>query len=199
MTDAIPSPTKPRRFSRECARGGLDGAAARRRRLGARYYRIVLPDGETLHAGLVSRGGARASCSAFSRAYRAVVEARVRARADRSTATRPCCSRTSATERSSTSCTRIARKACAGIAKAITLLVYFQQAGAVDINPPFTARLLLRRAGDDAGVLRREADGRRRERTLALKPLLRRLAENICATSVRSMSSRLSWPEYSHF
>ena len=63
--------------------------------------------------------------------------------------------------------------------KAITLLVYFQKAGAVDINPPFTGdfffnELEMSREFYFEKLMNAPADG-----TLALKPLLRRLADNI--------------------
>jgi aminoglycoside/choline kinase family phosphotransferase len=63
--------------------------------------------------------------------------------------------------------------------KAITLLVYFQKAGAVDINPPFTGdffdnELEMTREFFFEKLMGVPADG-----TLAVKPLLRRLADNI--------------------
>src|SRR5258705_7800248 len=63
--------------------------------------------------------------------------------------------------------------------KAITLLVYFQKAGAVDINPPFTGdfffnELEMTREFYVEKLMNVPADG-----TLALKPLLRKLADNI--------------------
>src|SRR3954447_1439737 len=63
--------------------------------------------------------------------------------------------------------------------KAITLLVYFQKAGAVDINPPFTGdfffnELEMSREFFFEKLMEVPADA-----TLAVKPLLRRLADNI--------------------
>ncbi len=63
--------------------------------------------------------------------------------------------------------------------KAVTLLVYFQRGGALDINPPFTADFF----GNELEMSRefyvQQLMGVEREKSLELNPLFRRLALNI--------------------
>jgi aminoglycoside/choline kinase family phosphotransferase len=63
--------------------------------------------------------------------------------------------------------------------KAITLLVYFQKAGAVDINPPFTGDFFFKELEMSREFFFERLMKVPAEETLALKPLLRRLADNI--------------------
>src|SRR5438105_1870316 len=63
--------------------------------------------------------------------------------------------------------------------KAITLLVYFQKAGAVDINPPFTGDFLFNELEMSREFYVEKLMGVTSEVSLALKPLLRKLADNI--------------------
>ena len=63
--------------------------------------------------------------------------------------------------------------------KAITLLVYFQKAGAVDINPPFTGDFFLNELEMSREFYVEKLMGANPEVSLALKPLLRKLADNI--------------------
>ena len=63
--------------------------------------------------------------------------------------------------------------------KAITLLVYFQKAGAVDINPPFTGDFFFNELEMSREFYFEKLMNVPAEDTLALKPLLRRLADNI--------------------
>jgi N-acetylmuramate 1-kinase len=63
--------------------------------------------------------------------------------------------------------------------KAITLLVYFQKAGAVDINPPFTGDFFFKELEMSREFFFEKLMSVAAENTLALKPLLRRLADNI--------------------
>src|SRR5437763_2574205 len=63
--------------------------------------------------------------------------------------------------------------------KAITLLVYFQKAGAVDINPPFTGDFFFNELEMSREFYVEKLMGVTSEVSLALKPLLRKLADNI--------------------
>src|SRR4051794_20254472 len=63
--------------------------------------------------------------------------------------------------------------------KAITLLVYFQKAGAVDINPPFTGDFFFNELEMSREFFFEKLMDVAPETTAALKPLLRRLANNI--------------------
>ena len=63
--------------------------------------------------------------------------------------------------------------------KAITLLVYFQKAGAVDINRPFTGDFFFNELEMSREFFFEKLMRVPAEDTLALKPLLRRLADNI--------------------
>lgn len=63
--------------------------------------------------------------------------------------------------------------------KAITLLVYFQKAGAVDINAPFTGDFFNNELEMSREFYVEKLMGVRPEVSLALKPLLRKLADNI--------------------
>src|SRR3954469_18601852 len=63
--------------------------------------------------------------------------------------------------------------------KAITLLVYFQKAGAVDINPPFTGDFFFNELEMSREFFFEKLMDVQAEATLAVKPLLRRLADNI--------------------
>jgi aminoglycoside/choline kinase family phosphotransferase len=63
--------------------------------------------------------------------------------------------------------------------KAITLLVYFQKAGAVDINPPFTGDFFFNELEMSREFYVEKLMDVTAEVALALKPLLRRLADNI--------------------
>jgi hypothetical protein len=63
--------------------------------------------------------------------------------------------------------------------KAITLLVYFQKAGAVDINPPFTGDFFFNELEMSREFFFEKLMNVRADDTLAVKPLLRRLADNI--------------------
>src|SRR4051812_37090318 len=63
--------------------------------------------------------------------------------------------------------------------KAITLLVYFQKAGAVDITPPFTGDFFFKELEMSREFFFERLMKVPAEDTLALKPLLRRLADNI--------------------
>ncbi|HEV7427975.1 MAG TPA: phosphotransferase [Thermoanaerobaculia bacterium] len=63
--------------------------------------------------------------------------------------------------------------------KAITLLVYFQKAGAVDINPPFTGDFFFNELEMSREFYFEKLMNVAPDATLALKPLLRRLADNI--------------------
>jgi aminoglycoside/choline kinase family phosphotransferase len=63
--------------------------------------------------------------------------------------------------------------------KAITLLVYFQKAGAVDINPPFTGDFFFNELEMSREFYVEKLMDVPPEVALALKPLLRRLADNI--------------------
>jgi len=63
--------------------------------------------------------------------------------------------------------------------KAITLLVYFQKAGAVDINPPFTGDFFFNELEMTREFFFEKLMAVASDRTLELKPLLRKLADNI--------------------
>src|SRR3954469_8394845 len=63
--------------------------------------------------------------------------------------------------------------------KAITLLVYFQKAGAVDINPPFTGDFFFNELEMSREFFFEKLMDVSADDTLAVKPLLRRLADNI--------------------
>ena len=63
--------------------------------------------------------------------------------------------------------------------KAITLLVYFQKAGAVDINPPFTGDFFFNELEMAREFYVEKLMGVGSDVSLALKPLLRKLADNI--------------------
>src|SRR5205085_8191200 len=63
--------------------------------------------------------------------------------------------------------------------KAITLLVYFQKAGAVDINPPFTGDFFFNELEMSREFYVEKLMGVTPDVSLALKPLLRKLADNI--------------------
>ncbi|HXG59646.1 MAG TPA: phosphotransferase [Thermoanaerobaculia bacterium] len=63
--------------------------------------------------------------------------------------------------------------------KAITLLVYFQKAGEVGINEPFTAEFFANELEMSREYYAERLMGLTRDRSLALRPILRNLAENI--------------------
>src|SRR5438067_5114282 len=63
--------------------------------------------------------------------------------------------------------------------KAITLLVYFQKAGAVDINPPFTGDFFFNELEMTREFFFEKLMNVPAADTLALKPLLRKLGDNI--------------------
>ena len=63
--------------------------------------------------------------------------------------------------------------------KAITLLVYFQKAGAVDTNPPFTGDFFFNELEMSREFYVEKLMGVPPEASLELKPLLRKLADNI--------------------
>jgi len=63
--------------------------------------------------------------------------------------------------------------------KAITLLVYFQKAGAVDINSPFTGDFFFNELEMSREFYVEKLMGVTSDVSLALKPLLRKLADNI--------------------
>src|SRR4051812_19913885 len=63
--------------------------------------------------------------------------------------------------------------------KAITLLVYFQKAGALDINPPFTGDFFFNELEMSREFFFEKLMDVSPEATLPVKPLLRRLADNI--------------------
>jgi aminoglycoside/choline kinase family phosphotransferase len=63
--------------------------------------------------------------------------------------------------------------------KAITLLVYFQKAGAVDTNPPFTGDFFFNELEMSREFYVEKLMGVPAEISLELKPLLRKLADNI--------------------
>jgi len=63
--------------------------------------------------------------------------------------------------------------------KAITLLVYFQKAGAVDTNPPFTGDFFFSELEMSREFYVEKLMGVPAEASLELKPLLRKLADNI--------------------
>jgi aminoglycoside/choline kinase family phosphotransferase len=63
--------------------------------------------------------------------------------------------------------------------KAITLLVYFQKAGAVDTNPPFTGDFFFAELEMSREFYVEKLMGVPAEDALALQPLLRKLADNI--------------------
>jgi len=63
--------------------------------------------------------------------------------------------------------------------KAITLLVYFQKAGAVDINPPFTGDFFFNELEMSREFFFEKLMNLPAAETLTIKPLLRKLADNI--------------------
>ena len=63
--------------------------------------------------------------------------------------------------------------------KAVTLLVYFQKAGAADVNPPFTGDFFFNELEMSREFYAEKLMGVDPEVTQALKPLLRKLADNI--------------------
>jgi len=63
--------------------------------------------------------------------------------------------------------------------KAITLLVYFQKAGAADVNPPFTGDFFFNELQMSREFYVEKLMGVAPETSLELKPLLRKLADNI--------------------
>jgi aminoglycoside/choline kinase family phosphotransferase len=63
--------------------------------------------------------------------------------------------------------------------KAITLLVYFQKAGALDINPPFTGDFFFNELEMTREFYFEKLMNVAPDETLTLKPLLRKLADNI--------------------
>jgi len=63
--------------------------------------------------------------------------------------------------------------------KAVTLLAYFQKAGAVDINPPFTGDFFFNELEMSREFYVEKLMGVPAEAGQALKPLLRKLADNI--------------------
>ncbi len=63
--------------------------------------------------------------------------------------------------------------------KAITLLIYFQRGGAVDINPPFTADFFANELEMSREFYVHQLMGVEREKSFQLEPLFRRLALNI--------------------
>jgi N-acetylmuramate 1-kinase len=63
--------------------------------------------------------------------------------------------------------------------KAVTLLIYFQRGGAVDINPPFTADFFSTELEMSREFYVHQLMGVEREKSLEMEPLFRRLALNI--------------------
>jgi aminoglycoside/choline kinase family phosphotransferase len=67
----------------------------------------------------------------------------------------------------------------AGYRKAITLLAYFQNAGELSINPPFTAEFFSRELDMSREYYVHQLMGVDRERSFKLRPLFTRLCENL--------------------